>query len=88
MTEDWLQGLVEWLLETNKKFALFKATRNVENEKGTIKEGPKFNLSQCSDRTPLKEKLISRLPHYASRVPCGGSAHGLKSVERDSFITK
>jgi hypothetical protein len=33
MTEDWLQGLVERLLETNKKFALFEATRNVENKK-------------------------------------------------------
>jgi hypothetical protein len=83
MTDDWLQDLVEWLLETNKKFALFKATRNTENKKkNKIKEFPKFYLSQCSDLTHLIQ------PHYWSMVPCGGSAHGLRSVERSSFITK
>lgn len=89
MTDDWLQALVEWLLETNKKFTLFKSTLNAENKKKCkIKEFPKFNLSQCSDRTHLTQKLTGRLPYYSSRVPCGISAHGLRSVERGSFITK
>jgi flagella basal body P-ring formation protein FlgA len=89
MTDDWLQGLVERLLETNKKFALFKATRNAENKKKPkVKEIPKFNMSQYSDRTHLTQKLTGRLPHYSSRVPCGSSAHGLRSVERGSFIMK
>jgi len=33
MTDNWLKRLVEWLLETDKKFALFKATRNAANKK-------------------------------------------------------